>query len=335
MHDIDKRMEELLARHAAFWRREPAEKPLIRVRRGRKILEHLDVFPSMIDPGTFTLPLSESPVQDDLFRTESVFGGVPWMEAIAGCGIHAGAGEAMWAKTALGAGFEGIEQICRTDDNLWFDKLLELTRALVDSNYGAFLISHTLQRGPMDMLSALMGDERMGLAFYDSADRVDFILKKATNLFLEMTRAQYDIIPPFHGGRPVWAYAVWAPGSVVRLQTDSSVQISADMYKSQVLPHERRIMSAFDYSLMDLHSGGNLRLYKVLIEEDDLNAISVTLDRHESAPGIDNLIPIFEHILSKKSLVVFGTVSREELAALVDALPASGLCIHVSIPEPE
>jgi hypothetical protein len=102
------------------------------------------------------------------------------------------------------------------------------------------------------------------------------------------------------------------------------------MYRAAILPHDRSIMQAFDYSLVDLHSAGTLRLYPVLIQEPRLSALSVTLDRHPSGPSITELIPSFKAILESKSLVVFGDVTREELDILLK-LPPRGLCVNVRV----
>jgi hypothetical protein len=90
-------------------------------------------------------------------------------------------------------------------------------------------------------------------------------------------------------------------------------------------------MQAFDYTIIDLHSAGTLHLLPVLLEEEDLNAISVTLDRYESAPGVAELMPTFARILEAKSLSIYGEVTTEELEALKRELPSRGLSLNVIV----
>jgi hypothetical protein len=123
---------------------------------------------------------------------------------------------------------------------------------------------------------------------------------------------------------------VWAPGSAIRIQCDSAVQLSPEVYRQAVLPHDRKIMQAFDFCLMDLHSAGNLRLHEILAGEPDLDAISVTLDRLSGAPGILELSQTFKNILESKSLLVYGDVTRDELDVLLK-LPPRGLCLSVRV----
>lgn len=329
----------LLERHRAFWMHKDMGEPLMRIRssrRQRRRFENVDVTPDMLDieeltPEVGTRDVQRQLVQGDLFRSESAFSRIPWMEAIVGCGIHSGADEAMWPRPALGQNYEGMEQIVPDDENPWLIKLLDLTRALVEANDGAYLVTHTLQRGPIDILSALLGDVRMGLAFYDEPEKIEEILKRATQAFIKVAKAQYALIPPFEGGWTSWGYGLWAPGTVIRFQADSASQISPLMYQEQVLPHDRAIMQAFDYSIIDLHSGGTLHLHKVLMEVEELNAISVTIDPYENSPKIEDLVPTFAAILETKSLSISGEMKIEQVNWLRQSLPTGCLSINVTV----
>jgi hypothetical protein len=336
-------LDALLARHAAFWRHEPADRPLVRQRvaRNRTPFENMDVTPAMLDvdlltPEVGTRDMNKHLVQGDLLNGISPFSRIPWMEAIIGCQIHSGAEEAMWPKPALGPQYEGMEAIVPGDCNPWLVKLLALTRALVEANDGSYVVTHTLQRGPSDMLSALLGDERMGLSFYDAPDTVRAILARTAEAFIKVARAQYALIPKLAtsdgvAGWVPWAYGLWAPGSVVRFQSDSSSQLSPRVYANFVLPADRTIMQAFDYSIIDLHSAGTLHIHPVLLQVEELDAISVTLDRYENAPGVSELLPTFAAILEHKSLSIFGEVTQAEFDLLLRELPPTGLAVNVSI----
>lgn len=327
-------LDNLLQRHAAFWTHGDADEPLVCLRPPRRArFENVDVIPTMIDVQSLTQDVGHRDMgrrllHGDLFHSECAFSRIPWMEALVGCSIRAGADEAMWARPALGPNYEGMEHIVPGEDNPWLVRLLALTGALVEANDGTYLVSHTLQRGPIDLLSALLGDDRMGLAFYDMPERVSEILALAAEAFIKVARAQYAIIPAFHGGWVPWTYGLWAPGTVVRFQSDSSSQISPRMYREHVLPHDQTIMQAFDYSIIDLHSAGTLHLLPVLLEEERLNAISVTMDRYENAPSVADLLPTFATILESKSLSIFGEMTLDEVDLLKTSLPARGLSIN-------
>lgn len=331
-------LEELLQRHTAFWRHERQGEPLVRLRpvHHRKPFDNQDVTPDMLDVDALTPEVGvrdwrKRLVQGDLFHGEHAFSRIPWMEALVGCQIHSGTNEAMWPKPALGPAFEGIENIVPADDNPWLQKLLALTQALVDANDGSYLVTHTLMRGPSDLLSALLGDERMGLALYDAPDKVCEILSRAREAFIKVARAQHALIPAFHGGWSCWAYGLWAPGTVIRFQSDSSSQLSPRMYREHIQPHDRAIMQAFDHSIIDLHSGGTLHIHKVLMETPELGAISVTMDPYANAPRVEDLLPTFAAILEAKSLLVTGELTMPDVERLQKAFPTASLAINAQL----
>ena len=328
----------LLARHEAFWQREPVNAPLVRMipRHSRTPFENTAVTADMVDveeltPLVGTRDTRKHLVQGDLFHGECPFSRIPWMEAVVGCEIRAGADEAMWPVPALGQEYEGMDEIVPADDNPWLVKLLALTKGLVDCNDGSYLVTHTLQRGPVDMLSALLGDSRMGLSFFDAPDTIREILARTAKALVKVARDQYALVQAFHGGWACWAYGLWAPGSIIRFQSDSSSQLSPAMYAEFVLPADRHIMQSFDYSVLDLHSAGTLHIHPVLLGEPDLDAISITMDRYANAPSALDLLPTFAAILEKKGLVVTGEMTRDEVDLLVDELPARGLCINAHV----
>ena len=181
------------------------------------------------------------------------------------------------------------------------------------------------------MLSALRGDERMGVAFYDAPDMVNDALERATEAFVRVARAQYARIPKLEGGWVCWAYGLWAPGSIIRFQSDSSSQLSPRMYRQRILPHDRRIVQSFDYSIIDLHSAGTLHIHPVLLEVEELNAISITMDRYANAPTVEDLLPTFAEILESKSLLVTGEMTRDEVDLIVSSLPSCGLAVNAHV----
>jgi len=177
----------------------------------------------------------------------------------------------------------------------------------------------------------LLGDVRMGLAFYDAPQKIAEILDLSTQAFIKVTNDQYALIPTFEGGRVSWGYGLWAPGTVIRFQADSASQISPRMYQKQILPHDRTIMQTFDYSIIDLHSGGTLHLHKVLMEVEELNAISITIDPFENCPTIGDLIPTFANILEAKSLSISGGMKMEQVDLLIQELHTGCLSLNITV----
>jgi len=256
---------------------------------------------------------------------------VPWMEAILGCTIRIADLEAggMWAEPAF-TGWDELERLRVRDDNPWLVKLLQYTRALVKNWDGNYIVTPTLMRGPIDMLRAFLGNERMGLAFYDCPYRVHELLSICAQANIVVGQAQLSLIPSFYGGYAALS-GPWAPATCLRHQMDSASQISTPMYREFVRPYDEQIAKAFPYTILDLHSGGTLRHYPAVIDIPALGALSVSCDPYESAPSIAELVPVFQAIQEAKPLQVSGTITREELELLLDKLSPRGLSLHISI----
>ena len=105
--------------------------------------------------------------------------------------------------------------------------------------------------------------------------------------------------------------------------------ISPAVYRERVLKYDRRVIEAFEYPLIHLHSGC-LHLADELLQVDALKAIQVSID-YPGGPLASEVLPVLERIIRKKPLIVTGPVAEDELRAL-EALPHSGrLCMHVQL----
>ncbi len=328
-------LDELLARHRAFWEHTPVDRPLLDVVRARPQAEIklTRLTPEMLSPGAHVDSVllatrDASLVQGDFFRSCGPIGKVPWMEAIVSCPIQVeeGGDAGMWPRPRP-FDWSEVSALRPSPDNPWLVRLLEYTRELVDRWDRSYLVAPTLMRGPIDMASAILGDVRMGLAFHDHPAELAEVFRACADTVVQVARAQADLIPPFHGGYCSF-YGIWAPGRTHRVQTDSSSQISPRTYREHVLPHDRRVMQAFDYASMDLHSGGTFHHFEELLDVPELKAISISVDPYESAPRIARLVPKFARILERKSLVINGALKQAELRLLLDNLPPTGLAIR-------
>ncbi|NIV30391.1 MAG: hypothetical protein GWN58_13115, partial [Anaerolineae bacterium] len=90
---------------------------------------------------------------------------MPWVEAIIGCPIHHRDGN-IWAGHWLDT-YERRDEIELRPGNPWLERLLEFTDWLARVSDGRFPVSVSLMRGPLDLLAAIRGSERMCLDLFD------------------------------------------------------------------------------------------------------------------------------------------------------------------------
>jgi hypothetical protein len=118
---------------------------------------------------------------------------IPWIKAILGCPIMASP-ETFWAESCIeiwdGWSAEPIDK-----NNPWFQKLLDLTQAIVDHSSARYPISHTLMRGSTDLMSAMRGAAHLPLDMMLCAEHMLSILNDLADVWIKICQAQMDLIP--------------------------------------------------------------------------------------------------------------------------------------------
>jgi len=359
MSDTD--LATLLKRHEAFWTRGSVDTPLLntstveeeqqetdqrfapltRVRipaaDGSNLLTRQEpISPDMIDP-SLMLDHEEFPrwegdpdapgpwVIDDLLVRRVPVTAMVWVESILGCPVipRLDTGSIYSAPWLDGPG--DIDKIPPPEKSPWLELLKRYTRLLVENSNGRYQVSKCLMRGPVDLVSALLGHPEMCLAMYDEPKALRALVEFCTETFIMVAKAQHDLYVPLEGGH-THSLGVWAPGSTVTTQCDVVSSMSAESYKEFFFPGDREISKAFDYSMVHLHSG-YLHHIDVLLEEKYPTIIQVALDTGSTPNTVRSLMPFFKHVLEEKPLAICGPMTRAEVDECLDQLPAKGLYI--------
>ena len=327
-----------LARHADWWNRRgmlfakvggaPLGELWLPLADGSLATEDVDLTPDMLDVERLVGPPEKpGPLEfvDDLVRTRSAYARVPWVEAILGCPIRATIQGGSMRTQSFVACWDEWESQASHRDNEWFDLLKRITEMLVARSGGRYAVGQTLMRGPSDLAEAVLGPDLMCLSMYDHPEALRRFTEEVTATFIEVLRAQLALYPSIEGGY-VNSFGVWAPGTPVRTQCDSSAFLSPEQYAEWFLPYDVRICEAVDYATIHLHSY-SMHTVDALVEVEALKVIQVTLDPPPSGPPLEVLLPVFDKILAHKCLIVSGILSEDEARRLQRELPTDGLCI--------
>jgi hypothetical protein len=348
----------IIEKHTAFWNRDSVDQPLLNVSSiegdtrydlqglsitladGSELFEQDEpLTPDQLDPSTIlhegefplrTRPASDNGplIVDDLMVTRAPLGKMAWVEAILGCPIvpKLDTGSIYSAPYLRSPG--ELDKIPSLNDNAWYDLLLEFTRQLAEDAAGSYQVVQCLQRGPIDLMSALLGHSRMCYAIYDEPEQMKALTEKVTEIFIEVAKGQEALIPKLNGGICT-PFAVWAPGTVVRTQCDVTSSVSAKMYEEVFFPYDVEICKNFDYSIVHLHSG-YLHTVEVLLKQEYPTAVQVSLDTGSTPFTVHDLIPVFARVLEEKPLFIQGKMTQPELDELLEVLPPRGLYISTS-----
>ena len=205
------------------------------------------------------------------------FVGIPWMEAIAGCPIVASPAN-FWAERCVGD-LSTWQAPPNLRDNPWTQKLLDLLQALVRHSRGRYGVAPTLMRGPLDILSALLGAAELPLAFIDQPAAVARALEGCAAIWAETARLQLAGIPESRQGYVAGDAALrcWAPERLLWLQEDAMSLISPRLYGQHVLPIDRKLSEMFPCVVYHLH-GSALWAIDDLVRLPEVRVIELNLE---------------------------------------------------------
>jgi len=255
---------------------------------------------------------------------------LPWLEAIIGCPIHHRNGN-VWADHWLDT-YARLEEIELKPDNPWLERLLAFTDWLVELSDGRFPVALSLMRGPLDLLSAVRGPERMCLDLFDYPEQLHSALDRLTSIWIQVAHAQLAHTPAFEGGYSFSVINLWGKKSGGWFQDDAVALWSPKYYRRYLRACEERLSSCMGTTGIHLHPA-SLFVIEDLIAMPDLDVIEVNLE--EMGPTLEEMIPTLNQALKVKNLVIWGDFTAGDLLLMKEHLPTRGLALQLMAPRPE
>jgi hypothetical protein len=336
------KLKERLARNEAFWRRDPAQRPLI----GMSVnitfpavsfsdlgIEKGRITPDMIDPEEYLAEWDKSygyaeARGEDVFMVASPYSGIPWMEAIAGCEVYRSpASSSIWAEHPDPT-WECLQHVAFDPSNPWLLKLVECSTVLREHAGGRYPIGTPIMRGVSDIAAALLGPQRMVLELYDHPQQLQSLLARCTELWWGVGQTLTEARGLFHGGQCAGRRRVWTQGTCILYQDDAAAYLSPRLYQEYFLPKAREILERYERSMIHTHSGSLRIMIDGLLALDALDAIEVDID--PIGPRVPELLDSFQRIQERKSLLIIGELedmSLDDIQLLFKTLSPRGLCI--------
>jgi hypothetical protein len=335
-------LKERLARNEVFWRRGPAQRPLLGMAvnitfpavafaelkggKGR-------ITPDMIDAQEFLSDWDRSykhtqARNEDVLMVASPYSGIPWMEAIAGCEVYATpASSSIWAEHP-DPSWDSLQRVAFDPNNPWLLKLVECTTVLRKHAGGRYPIGTPIMRGVSDIAAALLGPQRMVLELYDNPHKVQQLLGRCTEIWQGVGQILTEARGLFHGGQCAGRRRVWTQGTCVLYQDDAAAYLSPRLYQEYILPKAHEILKRYHRSMIHTHSGSLRIMIDGLLALDSLDAIEVDID--PIGPRVSELLDSFQRIQERKSLLIIGELDDMPLGdiqLLFKTLSPWGLCI--------
>jgi len=271
----------------------------------------------------------DSRICGQVFNTIIPWTMITWLPAIAGCNLAVSVkGQTIWPQHYIAGDWYLKDSLGLVPNWQWLDKLKEFTSFLVEKYFPQRFVSiEMFSRGPGDLLINTLGPEQAYFAMHDRPDELKELLLLLADIHIKWSYEQLELILTVNGGY-CNQWGIWAPGKVTRIQEDFAVNISEKHFKEFLAPAEMKIIAASEYQVFHTHSG--IPEYAQWVSElEGLKVVEVTMDP-VSAP-IEDLIPLWNRILKKKSLIISGTFTESQIELLVCRLDNSGLFLDVEV----
>lgn len=327
----------VLDRHEAFWRRGPADRPLLGLSRWAQVtMGQFDwglqepegiLEPEMVRVERL-LPQYEAlfagrPLDDDICWPAMPPTAIPWLEAILGCRVRYSVPAGSISAEPIGdAGLAAVGSRGPSGDR-WLQKLLEFVDALAGLARGRFAVGLPLMRGPWDLVAAILGTSELYVALYDRPAMVRAAAERCADAWTDVATRLAAAIPPWHGGY-VGFLGLWAPTFDPMFQDDASASVSPEMYRRVMRPADERMIGGWTRSIFHLHSAG-LHVLDDVLEILDGRALNVDID--PAGPPVDRIVPILRRVQARGVPLHVLAFDLEHARAIGRALSPEGLAV--------
>lgn len=343
-----KTIEKKIELHNYFWMRRKIERPLVSFRIASDfffathfkaandlLVEGKKITPSMLNVDSFLNDYERiyqdiSSIGQDGFWVAEPFFGIPWMEAMLGCEIYATKSSFVskpWVKS-----LEETKKIEFNAENEWFKKYMEFIEKLIILSRGRFPISQQIMRGPSDMVGALLGQLELVYYLVDKPEEMKILFSRVADIFLNVIKHGYNIIPKFYGGYSIGYFHIWVPEKCILFQEDLSAILSPTYYRLFLKKPDIKICKRYKYNAIHLHPS-SFFILNDLLQIDNLKLIEINKDI--GGPTISEMLPQFKRVLESKRLVIWGALDLTDLELIKKELPAKGLFLNIVIPSIE
>ncbi|MBQ3125715.1 MAG: trimethylamine corrinoid protein 2 [Clostridia bacterium] len=216
------------------------------------------------------------------------------------------------------------------ENSFLYRKTLELARAFAEDSRGDYIVSMPDCTGNADALSHLMGPENMMLAMLDDPEAVQGALAKINAAYKKTMAEVYDIVKDVNeGGSSVGWLNTWAPGFHAQMQSDMSVMISNDMFRTFVLPELQDQCRFLEYPLYHFDGIEQIRHLDDMLAIPELRVIQWT--QVVGQPPATDYIPELKRIQAAgKNLII--SVTPDQIEPLMENLSSRGLYLLTSAP---
>ena len=304
-----------------------SEYPLKRYDSVRNLPQNMPLKPMDFDTKAFAKDCRElfklnETFGGDFIWSASAFWGIPWLEAIIGMDIFANHQTgSLYAQLPSDRTISSIPEF--DESSPWAVLCKEFLDEIVKESNGDFPLATTRIRGVADIMSALFPGEELIFKMTDDPEEIHQLCDKAADLIIAFSNFQLKFIPQFHGGIGSFYYNMWSPKNTVWLQEDAAALLSPSLFDEFIAGRDTKISNSFDHCIMHQHPTGYMAYEKFLNMK--LTALELHID--EGGSSAEKLGDVYNKILQKNRLLIWGNLSVKDLDFIFKHLECRGLAV--------
>ena len=241
----------------------------------------------------------------------------------------------------LGASLEGREdtiwihdkegfdrEIIFDENNPWWQLHLDLLKACKNKAQGNYLVGCPDLVEGLDVLASMKGSDNVMLDMMMDPETTLQQLRAINDVYFKVFDRIYDIINK-DGEMAFCYFSIWGPGKVSKLQSDISIMISEDDFRTFAFPFLQEQCNRLDYTLYHLDGVDAIRHLDAVLELENLNAVQWTPGEGQPQGGNACWHDLYRKILQNGKSIMANWVRLDELQPLLDNVGNQGLHINI------
>lgn len=214
-------------------------------------------------------------------------------------------------------------------ENEWWKLHKQLVSKNLETSRGRYFVACPDLIENLDIMASLRGVKNIMMDMIERKEQVKDKLFEINQVYFDAYDEIYEMIKDQPEGACYGPFYLWAPGKVAKVQCDSAIMISPDMFEEFVLPPLKQQCQWLDYSMYHLDGSAQLRHLDHILSIETLNAIQWNPEPDQPNAGSLHWLDLYKKILESGKSVQIIKAKPKQVKPLVENLGNKGLYIAV------
>jgi 5-methyltetrahydrofolate--homocysteine methyltransferase len=215
-------------------------------------------------------------------------------------------------------------------ENVWWRRILALTREGVERWGNRVVIAHTDIGGILDILASFRTTYRLLSDLYENPEEVLRCTAEIRTLWMRFYDEFYTTISSAGRGTSCWA-PIWSPGRTYMHQCDFSYMISPKMFERFVLPDLDFCFRQMEHAFYHLDGIGQIRHLDMLLSLKSLAGIQWVPGAGQPQAADRQWFPLLRRIRNAGKLCQLFVTAADALS-IIRELGGSGFALMIGEP---